>query len=294
MATIKRRFLSMTMVLGIGFMLLVSLVLSSALGRGRQLLQRPAAGRRLALADRQLRDLVRRRHAAVRGDLQGLPDATIKWGDVWVGAAFTALLFTVGKLLIGPVPRPRQRRLDVRRGGLAAGVPGVGVLLGADPVLRGRVHPGVRADYGSHIEPSEDAIAMDEVVRADQGMPHASAVEKAAPKRHARQGERPGLGREDGKAEGPQAGGRAREGRRGGCAGSSDDRRGSNGKRPTGRQWHRTAMAQQRQFGAPPVRPHSKWNKKANQVGEDGTKQPNARSGWPGLQDSLKSLIRSG
>ena len=30
-----------------------------------------------------------------------LPDARIAWGDVWIGAAVTALLFTVGKYLIG-------------------------------------------------------------------------------------------------------------------------------------------------------------------------------------------------
>jgi membrane protein len=30
-----------------------------------------------------------------------LPRASIAWGDVWTGAAVTALLFTFGKLLIG-------------------------------------------------------------------------------------------------------------------------------------------------------------------------------------------------
>ena len=30
-----------------------------------------------------------------------LPDARIAWADVWVGAAVTALLFTLGKFLIG-------------------------------------------------------------------------------------------------------------------------------------------------------------------------------------------------
>ena len=30
-----------------------------------------------------------------------LPDTAIRWGDVWVGAAFTSLLFGVGKLAIG-------------------------------------------------------------------------------------------------------------------------------------------------------------------------------------------------
>jgi membrane protein len=30
-----------------------------------------------------------------------VPDATIAWKDIWAGAAFTALLFTIGKVLIG-------------------------------------------------------------------------------------------------------------------------------------------------------------------------------------------------
>ncbi len=30
-----------------------------------------------------------------------LPDAAIAWKDVWVGAAITALLFTVGKIFLG-------------------------------------------------------------------------------------------------------------------------------------------------------------------------------------------------
>jgi membrane protein len=30
-----------------------------------------------------------------------LPDARVAWRDVWVGAAFTAVLFVIGKYLIG-------------------------------------------------------------------------------------------------------------------------------------------------------------------------------------------------
>jgi membrane protein len=30
-----------------------------------------------------------------------VPDAQIRWRDVWVGAAVTALLFTIGKILLG-------------------------------------------------------------------------------------------------------------------------------------------------------------------------------------------------
>jgi len=30
-----------------------------------------------------------------------LPDAKVRWREVWVGAAFTAVLFTAGKFLLG-------------------------------------------------------------------------------------------------------------------------------------------------------------------------------------------------
>jgi membrane protein len=30
-----------------------------------------------------------------------IPDAAVRWRDTWVGAAVTALLFTIGKLLLG-------------------------------------------------------------------------------------------------------------------------------------------------------------------------------------------------
>jgi membrane protein len=30
-----------------------------------------------------------------------IPDATVRWRDAWVGGAFTAALFTVGRLVLG-------------------------------------------------------------------------------------------------------------------------------------------------------------------------------------------------
>lgn len=33
-----------------------------------------------------------------------LPDAQVRWGDVWMGAALTAALFTAGKTLLGLYP----------------------------------------------------------------------------------------------------------------------------------------------------------------------------------------------
>ena len=44
---------------------------------------------------------LRGHHRAVRDDLQGAAERQNKLGDVWVGAAITALLFEIGKFLIG-------------------------------------------------------------------------------------------------------------------------------------------------------------------------------------------------
>ena len=38
-----------------------------------------------------------------------LPDAEVAWGDVWIGTAATAVLFTVGKLLIAAALRAVMR-----------------------------------------------------------------------------------------------------------------------------------------------------------------------------------------
>jgi membrane protein len=97
---LRARLLSFGLVLGVGFLLLVSLVASAGLeGFGNWL--SPFMG--------NFRDLV-----LVLDTLLGLviattlfamiykyvPRETIAWGDVWVGALVTASLFTAGKLVI--------------------------------------------------------------------------------------------------------------------------------------------------------------------------------------------------
>jgi membrane protein len=98
---IKARFLSFTLVLGIAFLLLVSLVISSVLttlstwGQGWL----PGAdwlwqGVTFVVSFAVVTLLF----AAI---YKVLPDAEIAWRDVWLGSAVTALLFTVGKTLLG-------------------------------------------------------------------------------------------------------------------------------------------------------------------------------------------------
>jgi membrane protein len=100
-AMVRARFLSFAAVLGTGFLLSVSLVLSAAVaafgrfGWGWM----PGIGRVLALADFLGSLLVHTLLFAMIFKL--LPDVTIRWRDVWLGAAVTAGLFSVGKLVIG-------------------------------------------------------------------------------------------------------------------------------------------------------------------------------------------------
>lgn len=96
---IQDRFLSVSMVLGVAFLLLVSLIASAALAAVSGLLgdfTTGAVGQVITTAfDLVVITLL---FALI---FKFLPDAVIAWRDVWFGAAITASLFTLGKLLIG-------------------------------------------------------------------------------------------------------------------------------------------------------------------------------------------------
>lgn len=96
---IIKRFLSLGMVLGIAFLLLVSLALTTALsafgdyifgGIGASLAQ--VLNFVLSFA------VITLLFAAI---FKVLPDAKVGWRDVWIGAIATAALFVIGKFLIG-------------------------------------------------------------------------------------------------------------------------------------------------------------------------------------------------
>ena len=98
---LKERLLSIAMVLAIGFLLLVSLVVSAALS---------------AVTD-SARGIIGEGYATVIGAnwlgsllvttllfaliFKVLPDTDVAWDDVWFGAITTAVLFTLGKQIIG-------------------------------------------------------------------------------------------------------------------------------------------------------------------------------------------------
>lgn len=98
---LRSRLLSFAMVLLVGFLLLVSLVLSAALsGFGRYLSKVVPIGPWFwTTANVVLSVLVITLLFAMI--FRFLPDVRIAWGDVWFGALLTSALFTGGKYLIG-------------------------------------------------------------------------------------------------------------------------------------------------------------------------------------------------
>jgi membrane protein len=98
---VKDRFFSFLMILGLGFLLLVSLVVSTAAAALGDLLTGKLVGSQFLF---QVLDFVISFGVITvlfAMIYKILPDVRIRWGDVWIGAAVTALLFTLGKILIG-------------------------------------------------------------------------------------------------------------------------------------------------------------------------------------------------
>jgi membrane protein len=99
---IVKRFFSLAMILGIAFLLLVSLVISAALGAFGDVLASYLPGvSEVLLQLLQLGVSLALISALFAAMFKVLPDAEIAWRDVWVGAVVTALLFVVGKFAIG-------------------------------------------------------------------------------------------------------------------------------------------------------------------------------------------------
>ncbi len=102
-AFLLKRVFSFGIILSVAFLLLVSLLLSAALsafgGGLGAMLPEGISGTLLQVVNQVVS------FAVVAGLFAALfkvlPDATVAWRDVWVGAAVTAFLFVVGKFLIG-------------------------------------------------------------------------------------------------------------------------------------------------------------------------------------------------
>jgi len=98
---IRGRFTSFTMVLGICFLLLVSLIVTALVAAlSERFVSMIPGGEALGhiLEMTASFAVVTMLFAMI---FKMLPDVEIRWRDVWIGAVVTSLLFTIGKLLIG-------------------------------------------------------------------------------------------------------------------------------------------------------------------------------------------------
>jgi membrane protein len=98
---VRQRFISFAMVLGVGFLLLVSLLVSALLSALTHLMS--GAVGNAAIVGQALDLVISLLFVTLLFAMiyKYLPDVRIEWKDVWVGAALTSLLFIVGKWLIG-------------------------------------------------------------------------------------------------------------------------------------------------------------------------------------------------
>src|SRR5436190_7642316 len=155
---VRTRLLSVAMILSLGFLLLVSLVVSAALSALSGWLH--AAFGNIAILGWVIDAVVALGVISTLIALiyKILPDAQVAWRDVWVGAIATAILFMIGKYLIGLY----LGRASV---GSAFGAAGsLAVLLvwnyySAQIVLLGAEFTRVYANrFGAKVRPSRQAI----------------------------------------------------------------------------------------------------------------------------------------
>lgn len=176
---IEQRFFSFTMVLGVAFLLLVSLVLSAALSAIGSAVSASLPGG--AVLWQAVNIVVSLALITVLFAMifKVIPDAKIDWSDVWVGAFATSLLFALGKFALG---------LYIGRASIASpyGAAGsvivlvVWVYYAAQILLMGAEFTQVYARrFGREIEPSAHATRV-EVVRVGEADPPPTAADSGA------------------------------------------------------------------------------------------------------------------
>lgn len=174
---IRNRVLSFGMVLGIAFLLLVSLVVSAVLSGLNTYMSSLLPG-----VDSLWQLVNLGVSLAIITLLFGmmfkvLPDAKIHWSDVWVGALLTALLFTLGKFLIG---------LYLGNSSFSSSYGAAGSLVvvlawvyySAQILFFGAEFTQVYARrYGSQIVPNKYAVSVTKDARAQQDIPHQTGAD---------------------------------------------------------------------------------------------------------------------
>jgi membrane protein len=177
--SVKRRIVPLSMVLGIGFLLLVSLLLSAGISAVGTFLGEVLPG---SIVFWQAVNVILSLVVVtllLAAIFKVLPDAEVSWSDVWIGAILTSLLFVVGKTLIGIY-------LGHASVGSTYGAAGsllvflVWVYYSAQILFFGAEFTQVYArQRGKGIVPSEGAIPLTAEAKAEQGLKPTAARPQA-------------------------------------------------------------------------------------------------------------------
>ncbi len=167
---IFQRFLSFGMVLGIAFLLLVSLAISAALAFVNDFIGSlaPDMGFLLSIINLAISfSVITLLFTLI---FKYLPDVKIAWGDVIIGAMMTALFFTIGKYLIGLyLGRSTFSSAYGAAGSLVVLL--VWIYYSAQIIFVGAEFTQVYArHFGSRIQPADYAVFVTEDARAQQGI----------------------------------------------------------------------------------------------------------------------------
>lgn len=176
---LQKRLLSFAVVLGIGFLLLVSLILSAVLSAISNYANDLLFGVEFlwSLLNWVLSLTVITLLFAMM--YKFLPDVKISWGDVWIGSIITAVLFTIGKSLLG---------MYLGRGSFASTYGAAGSLViilawvyySAQIIFLGAEFTQVYArKFGSNIVPDKHAVQLTQAELAKQGIARTSALKQA-------------------------------------------------------------------------------------------------------------------
>jgi membrane protein len=178
LVTLKERFLSFTMVLGTGFLLLVSLVINAAIAAFNEWLKSILPGGDWIAMIVNLLVTVGVIGLVFALLFKYLPDVKIGWSDVWIGALFTSVLFVAGQLILAWY---LQSGLVGESFGAVSSViiVLVWVYYSAQIFFFGAEFTQVYTNkYGSRVVPDENAQFTTEEARAQQGISDTKADNK--------------------------------------------------------------------------------------------------------------------
>ncbi|GAB62220.1 ribonuclease [Candidatus Jettenia caeni] len=166
----KDRVISFAMILAIGFLLLISLVMSAALSAFSGLLNEIFP--KLSFIMHSVNFIVSFGITTLLFAMiyKILPDVKIAWSDVWLGAAITSMLFTVGKFLIG-LYLGKSSVSSAYGAASSLVIILIWVYYSAQIFLFGAEFTQVYANtYGSGVKPSTGATSLPEKYCAEKGI----------------------------------------------------------------------------------------------------------------------------